>query len=352
MPWGSGTFTRSNGTYTGSSVWASDAGASIDIEANRHDTHDQDLAAGINACLNKDGSNAATGNLDIGGYRLTNVGAATAVSDAARASQVQNSTLMWGGTAGGTANALTLTLTPAIGAYAAGQVFRFIAASSNTGPCTLNVNGLGIKDIKKRASNVSVSPADITAGQQYEVMYDGTRFKLLAPADQLPVGAVMPYAGSSAPAGGWLLCDGSAVSRTDYAELFAILSTTYGAGDGATTFNVPDMRQRFPLGKASSGTGSTLGGTGGNIDHTHSTPAHSHNAGTLAANIDFNAGILGIERIAASFTANVNGTLTSVGTSYAATTGVQCQGATATDGSGTSGAGNPPFLAVNYIIKT
>jgi microcystin-dependent protein len=91
--------------------------------------------------------------------------------------------------------------------------------------------------------------------------------------DPLPPGITLPYGGGSAPAG-YLLCDGSAVSRTTYAGLFAILSTTYGVGDGSTTFNLHDLRQRFPMGKAVSGTGGTLGGTGGAIDHTHTvTPA-------------------------------------------------------------------------------
>lgn len=91
--------------------------------------------------------------------------------------------------------------------------------------------------------------------------------------DPLPSGVTLPYGGGSAPSG-FLLCDGSAVSRTTYAGLFTILSTVYGVGDGSTTFNLPDLRQRFPMGKAVSGTGSTLGGTGGTIDHTHAvTPA-------------------------------------------------------------------------------
>lgn len=62
-------------------------------------------------------------------------------------------------------------------------------------------------------------------------------------------GMIFPYAGSSAPTG-FLLCDGSAVSRTTYADLFALISTTYGSGDGSTTFNVPNLKGRFPLGYA------------------------------------------------------------------------------------------------------
>lgn len=67
-----------------------------------------------------------------------------------------------------------------------------------------------------------------------------------------PAGSVMAYAGSSAPAG-WLVCDGSAVSRTTYAALFAVVGTTYGAGDGSTTFNLPDLRSRSVVGAGSGG---------------------------------------------------------------------------------------------------
>jgi len=88
-----------------------------------------------------------------------------------------------------------------------------------------------------------------------------------APA-AVPTGAVLPYAGSSAPTS-YLLCDGTAIDRSTYAALFSAIGTAYGAGDGSTTFNVPDLRQRFPLGKAASGTGATLGDSGGTINHTH-----------------------------------------------------------------------------------
>jgi len=91
-----------------------------------------------------------------------------------------------------------------------------------------------------------------------------------------PPGVVLPYAGASAPTG-WLLCYGQAVSRTTYADLFTAISTTYGAGDGSTTFNVPDLRGRVPAGKDNMGgtaanrltaggsgvTGTTLGAAGG-----------------------------------------------------------------------------------------
>lgn len=63
----------------------------------------------------------------------------------------------------------------------------------------------------------------------------------------VPPGAVIPYAGSSAP-DGWLLCDGRTVSRTTYAALFAVIGATYGAGDGNTTFALPDLRGRVTAG--------------------------------------------------------------------------------------------------------
>jgi len=62
-----------------------------------------------------------------------------------------------------------------------------------------------------------------------------------------PVGSVQMFAGSSAPSG-WISCDGTAISRTTYAALFAIIGTTYGVGDGSTTFNLPDMQGRIPVG--------------------------------------------------------------------------------------------------------
>ena len=68
----------------------------------------------------------------------------------------------------------------------------------------------------------------------------------------IPAGSMLPYGGATAPPG-WLLCDGSAVSRTTYAALFAAISTAFGAGDGSTTFNLPDARGRVLVGKDNMG---------------------------------------------------------------------------------------------------
>jgi len=78
-----------------------------------------------------------------------------------------------------------------------------------------------------------------------------------------PVGSISLFAGTTAPSG-WLICDGSAVSRTTYANLFSVIGTTYGAGDGSTTFNIPDIQGKVPVGINFSDTDfDTLGKTGG-----------------------------------------------------------------------------------------
>ena len=79
MAWSGGTYRKGNYSTNG---WTGDASLGIGIEAGRHDTQDDDFQGGINQCLNKDGSNAATGNLNIGSNRLTNVSAGTARTDA------------------------------------------------------------------------------------------------------------------------------------------------------------------------------------------------------------------------------------------------------------------------------
>lgn len=100
---------------------------------------------------------------------------------------------------------------------------------------------------------------------------------------------IQPYAGSSAPSG-YLLCDGSAVSRSTYEALFAVIGTTYGAGDGSTTFNLPNLKGRFWYGFDSTDTAfDAVGETGGaktiNIQHSHTGAAHTHTqTGTTSAN--------------------------------------------------------------------
>jgi microcystin-dependent protein len=157
----------------------------------------------------------------------------------------------------------------------------------------------------------------------------------------MPTASLMPYAGSAAPTG-YLLCDGAAISRTTYSDLFGIVGLTYGIGDGSTTFNIPDLRGRVIAGQDDMGgvsanrltgltggvDGDILGGTGGAETHTLSIaeiPAHTHSV-------------------------PASGSLPRGDSSFEA----------ATDDSGTSGSTGgggahnnvQPTIILNYIIKT
>lgn len=104
----------------------------------------------------------------------------------------------------------------------------------------------------------------------------------------MSIGAIYMYAGNTAPEG-YLMCDGSAVSRSSYSGLFDVIGTTFGQGDGSTTFNLPDLSGRIAVGTSS---GHALASTGGSEttvlvandlpSHVHSVPTHGH-ANTIAA---------------------------------------------------------------------
>lgn len=97
--------------------------------------------------------------------------------------------------------------------------------------------------------------------------------------DTYPIGSITAFAGSTIPAN-WLLCNGQAISRTDYSELFAVVGTTYGAGDGSTTFNLPDLRGRVAVGVDSTDANlDSLGKTYGEKEvalSINQIPAHTH----------------------------------------------------------------------------
>lgn len=136
-----------------------------------------DIANALSGSLAADGQKAATGNLPLGGNRITGLGNGTARTDAISVGQIQDDSVIWCGTAGGTANAITLTPSPAITDYAAGQRFRFEAANYNTGATTITVSGLTAKNVY--AGSGELAGHEIWDGRFYEVWYDGTKFNLL-----------------------------------------------------------------------------------------------------------------------------------------------------------------------------
>jgi len=133
------------------------------------------VATGINAALAKNGENAATADLDAGGFKVTNAADGVAVDDLATVGQLQDGGLIYATSAG--TDTITLTLSPAVTAYVDGQSFTFKAGGSNTGAATLDVNGVGAKAVTDRYINALTGGA-ITSGGIYTVIYDGTQFQL------------------------------------------------------------------------------------------------------------------------------------------------------------------------------
>ena len=180
-----------------------------------------------------------------------------------------------------------------------------------------------------------------TAGQVMTSGGSGATPTWADKVDGILTGFIQMYGAASAPTG-FLLCDGSAVSRSTYATLFALIGTTYGAGDGSTTFNVPDMRDKFPV-----GTGSTyaLNATGGSADstlpsHTHAITDSGHNHTTLT-----NKGTSQMNE-GADAGGGYQGALNQ--TSTTETTGITINSA----GTSSTNTNLPPYRGINFIIKT
>jgi len=236
MPWSGGAFTRTNGVHTGATLWVQDRDAGTKILATRHDTHDQDLADGINSTLEKSGSNAATGNLDLGSKRITLLADGTAKTDAATVNQIQSNGPAYQASDTGTANAHVIALSPAITAYASGQKVTFKSGAASTTASTLNVNGLGVKAIKK-LHDQDIASGDIESGSIVTVVYDGTNFQMTSQvAAAASTGA--PAAATSAKTAAYTVIAGDAGSTilcsaasADYAVALTAAGTL---GDGFT----------------------------------------------------------------------------------------------------------------------
>lgn len=174
---------------------------------------------------------------------------------------------------------------------------------------------IGTKQLGVTAGGVSalvVNTNNLGSGQNGNILQYGTG------AYPSPVGMVVDFAGSSSPAG-WFLCSGQAISRTTYAELFFVIGTTYGTGDGSTTFNVPDLRGRASFGK------DNMGGTpanritvaGGNFDGTVLGGSGGAQNNTAATNVTTSATLVAgnIPQVSTSYTpAGTNSGTQSFGT--------------------------------------
>jgi microcystin-dependent protein len=159
-------------------------------------------------------------------------------------------------------------------------------------------------------------------------------------------GQITMWPTTSAPTG-WLLCNGAAVSRTTYSALFAVVGTTFGTGDGSTTFNLPNYQDRMPIG---SGTiASSIGATGGSKDAivvSHNHTATSTDAGHVHLTY-YGGGSSGSAGLTAP-----SGTPIAYGAAYSGTGYASITTTVASAGASGTNANLPPYLGINFIIKT
>lgn len=214
----------------------------------------------------------------------------------------------------GSVNALACTLSPSISAPVPGMPIRLLIAHTNTGPATLNP-GSGVSPI------TNIHGAALVGGELvigcigtfiWDTVTSSYQWMGTSPGTNR-TGEVVDFAGSAAPAGS-VLCFGQAISRTTFALLFAIIGTTYGVGDGSTTFNVPDLRGRVIAGRDNMGgtpaglltsttmspDGNTDGAVGGSQQNTAVTTVN------VTGNATGNIGVTGSMLTLASVSGSVN----------------------------------------------
>lgn len=216
---------------------------------------------------------------------------------------------------------------------------------AGTASATVARRGIGANGTVLMANSAEATGMEWTSDLPVAALAPGTEGQVLkttsgipawgTSSDSVPTGAIFAYGGSVAPTG-YVLGDGSAVSRTGQAALFALYGTTFGAGDGSTTFNLPDLRGRIPVGKGTNASVDTLGESDGvavgNRRPQHRHTPHSHTINQLGVN---------------SGSQLQNGSPT--------TTAPFIQTISSADGGSgvaTDSLDAPAYLVLNYIIKT
>jgi len=222
-----------------------------------------DLASGLTTALTKDGQTTPTANIPMGTFKITGLGAGTAATDAAQFGQLQAGATQIATVTG--TDTFVGTLSPALGAYAAGNLFSFVAPNTNTGASTINLNSLGAKSITKLGST-ALAAGDIVSGRIYLIEYDGTRFQLINPSASSV---------SSFSAGSTGLTPSSAT--TGAVTLAGTLATTNG-GTGLTSFTANGVV--YASSSSALATGSALVFDGTNLGVANSSPSDAVTVGT------------------------------------------------------------------------
>jgi microcystin-dependent protein len=195
-------------------------------------------------------------------------------------------------TTGGTSTAYTVISNQGFDtlAHMNGAMIAFVPHTTNGATVTLNVDGLGVKPLRY-GPGLELQSGILIQGTPYVATYNNSdgAFYLRNFAGNpygIPLGGLLPYVASSAPNTAFALPFGQAISRATYATLFSLISTTFGVGDGSTTFNIPDIRGRSIFGLDNMGgaaanritnagsniVGTTLGATGGAENHVLTQP--------------------------------------------------------------------------------
>lgn len=273
MAWnGSGSFQRTNGSFSGANVWEDDANAAYDIVDSRHDTHDQDLAQGINNCLTKDGQNSPTANLPMAGFKHTSVADGSARNQYATVAQLQDQGVQALSSVGGTANAITASMNPVINSYVTGARYSFKAISNSSSTVTLKIDSAPA--VAVQYNNAALLGGEIAANQYHTVVYDGSVFQLLTPAMSASNGTVPASVGQ--------------VQNGDYIWL----GTTGGTAAAQTATAAPALAaykagQKFRM-KIGAGLGST-----GSTATAHTLNVNSLGAKNIVNNEDLTNPTLG-----------------------------------------------------------
>ena len=226
MGWdGSGNFTRTDGNRVGSTVWAQARDAGSDVDAAPMDTHDQDIADGLENCITRDGQNSPSANLPMNSHKHTGVADAVDETEYAAYGQLLAlvSPFVGATSVGGTATAITLTPTPAITSYTTGKGFSFFIETTNTGPVTLAVSGLAAVGLR-RSDGTAFTSGDLVVGRHVVAVYNGANFRtnIAPPTDAAITLSDIPNLPAS-----------KTTSGTFHAERIATL-LTQAAYDGVT----------------------------------------------------------------------------------------------------------------------